>query len=129
MYFNPKRIWIPATAYILIILYVIISRSSGVALICPFRRLFNISCITCGGTRMVESLLHFQIYRAFRYNPFIFATSPFIFFMTLVASEVIIIKEEHHKKYYICLVIFSAGAIAFMVLRNTLLPWLAPVEI
>ena len=78
---------------------------------------------------MTDSLLHFEIYRAFRFNPFIFVTLPFILFMTLVASEVIIIKKEHHKKYYVCLAVFSAGAIAFMVLRNTLFPWLAPAEI
>ncbi len=129
MIFHPKRIWIPVTAIILITAYTAICSLSGVGSICPFRRLLNIYCITCGATRMVGSLLHLQIYQAFRYNPFIFVTSPFILFMTLVASEVIVIKKEHHKKYYICLVVFSAGAIAFMVFRNTIFPWLAPAEV
>lgn len=129
MKINLKRAWIPVTVLVVISLYALAVKMTGISLVCLFNSLLHIYCITCGATRMVESLLHLQIYQAFRYNPFIFVTSPFIIFMLLVASEVVIINKEHHRKYYICLAVFIAGALLFMLLRNTLLPCLAPVEI
>lgn len=39
---------------------------------CPILTLFHIYCPGCGGTRMVHSLIHFDFYQAFRYNPLLF---------------------------------------------------------
>ena len=39
---------------------------------CIYRKLFNIYCPGCGVTRMIKSILKFDFYQAFRYNPLCF---------------------------------------------------------
>ena len=130
MTINTKRVWIPILLGVVCAIYALFIRKCfNIVTVCPFRGVLHVYCITCGATRMAESLLHLQIYKALRYNAFILITSPYILLVICVASGVVVIKEENYKKYYVSLVVFVVGAVAFMVARNTIMPFLAPTEI
>lgn len=43
---------------------------------CPFYRLTGRQCAACGGTRMLENLLHGQWAAAFAQNPYLFCALP-----------------------------------------------------
>lgn len=45
---------------------------------CFIYKNFGISCPACGITRLLNALIHGNIYQAFRYNPFIFLSIPYI---------------------------------------------------
>ena len=85
---------------------------------CPWNEAFDIYCVGCGGTRMFYSLLKLEFYQAFRYNPFIFI----LLILLIIYIAYIIICKILKKKYYKLnikhLIIISAIAIIFMVLRN-----------
>jgi hypothetical protein len=40
-------------------------------IVCPFRTLTSIPCLTCGGTRAVMALVRFDFARAFEMNPLV----------------------------------------------------------
>lgn len=85
---------------------------------CPWNETFDIYCVGCGGTRMFYSLLKLEFYQAFRYNPFIFI----LLILLIIYINYIIICKILKKKYYKLnikhLIIISAIAIIFMILRN-----------
>ena len=43
--------------------------ATGIGLPCPFRAITGWDCPLCGGTRMGNALLHFEIGAAFAFNP------------------------------------------------------------
>lgn len=45
---------------------------------CFVNKTFGISCPACGTTRLLIELIRGNIYQAFRYNPFIFISIPYI---------------------------------------------------
>ena len=56
-FFNPeKAVWMPK---------------------CPFYLLTGLQCPSCGSTRAVHNLLHFNWLNALRYNPFIIISIPY----------------------------------------------------
>ena len=85
---------------------------------CLWKKNFNIECAGCGGTRMLKSLLKFDFYQAFRFNPFLFSLL-FLYFLYL--SYVLVSKilkknyyQVNNKDLFIMLIL----TILFMILRN-----------
>ena len=85
---------------------------------CIFHEITNLYCPGCGVTRMIFSILKLDFYQAFRYNPFIFI----LLILLIIYIAYIIICKILKKKYYKLnikhLIIISAIAIIFMILRN-----------
>lgn len=45
---------------------------------CPFKLLTGFDCPACGNQRALHALLHGQWLAAFRYNPFLFLSAPYL---------------------------------------------------
>lgn len=45
---------------------------------CPLYQLTGWECPFCGGQRMIHALLHGNVMAAFRFNPILFLSSPFL---------------------------------------------------
>lgn len=118
--------------FILIILvtYLIYYLFTGNGIPCIFKKLTGLYCPGCGITRMFLSLLRFDIYQAFRYNPLVFillATYLFYIIIDLVKYS----KTNKHLKisnkiYWTLLIL----VFCFAILRNIpLFSFLAPTVV
>jgi hypothetical protein len=112
----------------LIIWYIGIESSTGY--ICMLHAITGLNCPGCGGTRMLDSLLHFKFYQAFRYNPFIFVTSP-ILAVAYIYESIQYIKYCRTSKYIeYTLISYAIGLVIFGVIRNIwIFNWLSPTTI
>ena len=85
---------------------------------CPWESNFNIDCAGCGGTRMVKSLMKFDFYQAFRFNPFLFI----LLIIVIIYIIYIFICKLTKKKYYKIkdkdLLVFLILVILFTIIRN-----------
>ena len=110
----------------MLIIYSKVTRGVGVP--CPIKDITGMYCFGCGGTRMMEALLHFNLYKAFRYNSLLLISLPILISIYVVQSYLFIIKnkiiswiDKFAFTYILCLGLF-------MVLRNMeMFKWLAPV--
>lgn len=50
---------------------------------CIFNKITHFYCPGCGVTRMIISLIKMNFYQAFRYNPLLFLSLPFILFFSI----------------------------------------------
>ena len=66
------------TAAALGVLYLIWLHGTGIAIPCPFRMVTGRLCPGCGITRMFVCLSRLDFEGAFRANPFLFVTLPFL---------------------------------------------------
>ncbi len=62
----------------LLIVYLLVGNHFNIYLFCPIKKFLGLYCPGCGVTRMLYSILKGQFYQAFRYNPLIFISLPFI---------------------------------------------------
>jgi len=85
---------------------------------CPWKTNFDIDCAGCGLTRMFKSLLKFDIYQAFRYNPLMFILLIIlIIYIIYILISILLKKEYYHIKdrdLWILLVLI----LIFTILRN-----------
>ena len=85
---------------------------------CFWKTNFNIECAGCGATRMLESLIHFQIYQAFRYNPLMFS----LLFITIIYIIYCLICKIFKINYYLIkdrdLYILLVIIVLFTIFRN-----------
>lgn len=51
--------------------------------ICPLRRFFNIPCLTCGTTRAIMHLIHFEWQHAWHFNKLSFLIAPILGYIWL----------------------------------------------
>lgn len=88
---------------------------------CYIKKFAGIDCPTCGGTRMVLSLLKFQPINAFFYNPFLFLVLIYgCLFFLLVNISIFNKKAIQLIKKLYCLkmcYVWCAGLIIFSILR------------
>ena len=70
---------------------------NNIGIPCIFYKITNLYCPGCGVTRMLVSLLQFDLYQAFRYNCLLFLSIPFV----LVLFVDFILKWLKGKKNYI----------------------------
>lgn len=115
---------------VLIMLIVLSKLYFNIGVICPFYALFNWNCPGCGGTRMAVSILKLDFYQAFRYNPFVFVTSP-ILAVVYIWQFIVYVKDNRLLKYIDAfLIVYAVGLIAFGIIRNIdIFSWLAPTII
>ena len=62
---------------ILLILYLLLGHYFHLYLFCFIKKIFGFYCPGCGITRMLYSIITFDFYQAFRYNPLLFIMLPF----------------------------------------------------
>ncbi len=90
---------------------------------CPFRLLTGWQCPGCGSTRACYQLLHLHPIAAFKLNPLMVMTLPFIVYGFLGFTRSAITAKPHRRIFiptpylwgWLCLLVF------FWVFRNT--PW------
>ena len=127
---NKKNAIIISILLVILILIAILDIFEVIGLPCIFHDYLNIWCPGCGTTRMIRSLLHFEFYQAFRYNPLVFILL-FPFGATILAEIIYFIKNKRlfniSNKIYIVLLFIL---LIYMVLRNIpYLSWLTPTVI
>ena len=127
---NKKKIIIGSILVIILAIFVLLDIFEVIGIPCPFNELFGIYCPGCGTTRMIRSLLEFNFYQAFRYNPLLFVLL-FPFGGIIIAEVIYFIRNKKifnisTKIYVILLVIIFI----YWVLRNIpYFSWLAPTVI
>lgn len=65
---------------ILFFVFLFLHEYYGFSIPCPFHKLTGLYCPGCGITRCILSLLKFEFYASFRYNPLVFILLPFFGF-------------------------------------------------
>ena len=124
-----------AIASVLTVLY-FVNPSKGHGLIpCPLYVFTNFYCSGCGAARATHSLLHFEFYRAFRYNPaMVILIVPIAFYVLFGIFDFMKIgknslNEILPQKLLIIIIILL---MVFGILRNIpIVPfsWLAPTVV
>ena len=97
---------------------------------CPFLNYLHIYCAGCGGTRMIHSLIRFDFYQAFRYNPLLFIFLIigliYLFIMTIIYIK----KKELILPSKYTLIIILLFFLLYMILRNIeAFSFLIPTEV
>lgn len=85
---------------------------------CPFHNILNWDCPGCGGSRMLISLLKFDVYQAFRYNSFIMLTMPIVITIFTVESYKFIMHNRVSNYLDKILVFYAASLVLFGIVRN-----------
>lgn len=113
-------IYIGVTASILIAgLIVFIMKTKGIIQFnCPVHSLTGLNCPGCGATRMVLSITNFELYQAFRFNPFIFLSIPFYIYLYIACGRSYILYGRVTDKLANCILYYAIILIAFGVIRN-----------
>lgn len=89
---------------------------------CPFLTLTGYTCPGCGSQRAIHQLLHLNITEAFKFNPLLILSIPYI--ITILILELLKSKNRFYYKWYnkltgsaACMVILTI-IIAYWVSRN-----------
>ena len=69
-----ERLW-ASIALIGLGLVLAIPESTRLRLVCPFKMLTGVPCLTCGSNRALSALLHFEPLRALAWNPLVVVTA------------------------------------------------------
>ena len=99
--------------------YLVFILLTDIRIPCLIYELAGIKCPGCGVTRMLVSIAKLDFSAAFRYNPFLFITGPFIL-AYLFFSELKYVKsgERLSKKWDVLMWCELALAILYGILRN-----------
>jgi len=90
---------------------------------CPFRLLTGLQCPGCGSTRAFYQLLHLHPIAAFKLNPLMILTLPFIVYGFLGHTKSAITGSPHRRVFIPSLYLWGwlAVMVFFWIFRNT--PW------
>jgi Protein of unknown function (DUF2752) len=90
---------------------------------CPFRLLTGFQCPGCGSTRALYQLLHLHPLEAFKLNPLMVLTLPFIVYGFLGFTRSALLGKPQRRLFIppVYLWMWLALLIFFWVFRNT--PW------
>ena len=127
---NKKKIIILSILVLILVIFILFDIFEVIGIPCPFYEYLHFYCPGCGSTRMIRSLLHFEFYQAFRYNPLLFILL-FPFGGVIIAEIVYSIKNKKmfniSTKIYVILLIII---LIYWILRNIpFFSWLAPTVI
>ena len=101
------------------LIYLFFVLLSGFRIPCIFYELTGLKCPGCGITRMIVSIARFNFTDAFRYNPFLFITGPFILiYLAISEAKYVLYGNRKMGKWEIFILIELILAIAYGVLRN-----------
>lgn len=67
---------------------------------CPSKTFFGLNCPGCGSQRMIHHLLHFNLSQAFRYNPLLFITLPFVLFILFQSLVNFVFGTNYRTKLF-----------------------------
>ncbi len=127
---NKRKVIIISILLVILTVIVLFDIFEVIGLPCFFKEYLNIWCPGCGTTRMIRSILHFEFYQAFRYNPLVFILL-FPFGGVILAEFIYFIKNKKlfniSNKIYIILAIVI---FLYWILRNIpFFSWLLPTVI
>ena len=90
---------------------------------CPFRLLTGLQCPGCGSTRAFYQLLHLHPIAAFKLNPLMILTLPFIVYGSLGYTRSAVSGLPHRRVFIPSIYLWAwlALMIFFWIFRNT--PW------
>jgi hypothetical protein len=90
---------------------------------CPFRLLTGWQCPGCGSTRAFYHLLHLHPIEAFKLNPLMILTLPFIIYGLLGFTKSALTGKPHRRVFIppLYMWLWLALLIFFWIFRNT--PW------
>ena len=90
---------------------------------CPFRLITGMQCPGCGSTRAFYQLLHLHPVAAFKLNPLMILTLPFIVYGFLGYTRSAVTGQPHRRVFIPSIYLWGwlAVMIFFWVFRNT--PW------
>lgn len=106
----------PAVAMLLLLGIYFLIFKEGIP--CAFHEMTGMYCTGCGGTRMVISIIKLQFYQAFRYNPFLFITLPFLIGVGVYQSRLYIIKGKLSYWLDYFLIAYAVALAVFGIIRN-----------
>lgn len=109
-----SKIWLLLLVSFLVNLWIVVSFE----LECPWYKHFGIDCAGCGATRMLFSLLEFDFYQAFRFNPFIFISLLLVLIYLIYVLICKVFKRKYLKLGFKTAMLFIVCMIIFMILRN-----------
>lgn len=113
------------------LLFITIEWIIGYRIQCPIHHFTGINCPGCGTTRLMESIFFdFNIYQAFRWNPFVFVMTPVLF--TLYVYQTVVFLKTGHLSFWIdkALITFVVLLLLFGIIRNTdMFYFLSPTEL
>lgn len=112
-----KEIIIITLGILLVMLYPLMMKVIGYE--CFWRKHFGITCAGCGFTRMIMSLLRFDLYQAFRYNPLFFILVIITLAYVIYVVICMVRKRFYYKPNYLFLVFLFIILLVYMLLRNT----------
>lgn len=97
---------------------------------CAIKKYTGLECPGCGATRMVDALLHFKMYQAFRYNPVMFITLPIMCILYIHESIFYIRNNTFSDMAIRVMEVYIAILIVYMICRNMkIFEWLKPTMI
>lgn len=99
-------------------IYYLVIIHTPFSLKCYLYELFHIKCPSCGVTRMCVSMIHFDFMHAFRYNPFICITFPYVIYEIIYLLHLNESKKKQSKINRVILYIWLVLFIIFGILRN-----------
>lgn len=112
------------------ILYWIMMKVTGHGMQCMLYEITGLYCPGCGITRMIYAILDLNFYQAFRYNPYLFVTLPFVGIIAIKVMYEYIINNKHYKIVDTLLIVYAISLILYGILRNIqIFSWLSPTKI
>jgi len=89
-----ERLWlsIALASAALVVLWIASGHEELPTVICPFRAITGIPCLSCGGTRALLALAHGDVRAAFVWNPLVAAGTVAALVWLLYAAFVIILR-------------------------------------
>lgn len=110
--------------------YYFLHQKTGFSIPCVFNELMGVNCPGCGITRMLFSLIRFDIVEAFEYNQFMFIVLPIFAIVLTHDLYIYIVGKKNYwfkkipKWIYITLLVL---VFVWMILRNLpMFPYFRP---
>ena len=120
--FNRKKLLFSVFVFILgviaLLLFLFLNHTYSFYIPCFFYKITGFYCPGCGITRMFLSLLQFDFYQAFRWNPFLFLLIPFFSIYGFIYYYHWLYNKKIPKLHDVVWNILLILAILFMILRN-----------
>ncbi len=88
---------------------------------CPLYYTTDLYCAGCGSQRALHHLMHFEIGKAFGYNPFLVISIPLLIYAVVVQYVNFVWNTRFRVKLFYSntfIVIYFGLAILYMILRN-----------
>lgn len=93
-------------------------KAGGTAVPCMFRKITGWKCPGCGITTMLWNLLEFDFLNAYRANPFLFLTGPFLLIEMIYLSILSYKGRKIPRWNDRVLVVYTCALVIFGVVRN-----------